>query len=48
MGLQSASESEEWVTIKAGGSYHLPWLGSQTIAIDAAAEMRKEGFRSGP
>ena len=46
----TASESEESVTIKASGGYPLiiPWLGSQTISIDAEAEMRKEGFRSGP
>ena len=46
----SASESEEWVTVNASGGYPLiiPWLGSQTIPIDAGAEMRKEGFRSGP
>ena len=46
----SASESEDWVTVNASGGYPLiiPWLGSQTVSIDAAAEMRKEGFRSGP
>jgi len=46
----SASESEEWVTVHASGGYPLiiPWLGSQTISIDTQAEMRKEGFRSGP
>ena len=46
----SASESEDWVTVNASGGYPLiiPWMGSQTISIDAEAEMRKEGFRSGP
>ncbi len=46
----NASESEEWVTVSASGSYPLviPWIGSQAISIDAEAEMRKEGFRSGP
>jgi len=46
----SASEWEEWVTVSASGGYPLiiPWLGSQTISIDSSAEMRKEGFRSGP
>lgn len=46
----SASESEEWVTVNASGGYPLiiPWIGSHTISIDAEAEMRKEGFRSGP
>ena len=46
----TASASEESVTIKASGGYPLiiPWLGSQTISIHAEAEMRKEGFRSGP
>ena len=36
--------------VSASGGYPLffPWLGSQTISIDAEAEMRKEGFRSGP
>lgn len=46
----TASESDEWVTVIASGGYPLiiPWIGSQTISIDAEAEMRKEGFRSGP
>ncbi|MBE0611108.1 MAG: pilus assembly protein [Dehalococcoidia bacterium] len=46
----TASESEESVTVNASGVYPLiiPWLGSQTISIEAGAEMRKEGFRSGP
>ncbi len=46
----SASESGEWVIVNASGGYPLiiPWLGSQTISIDSQAEMRKEGFRSGP
>ena len=45
-----AAESAEWTTVTATGGYPLiiPWLGSRTIAIDASAEMRKEGFRSGP
>ena len=46
----AADESEESVTVTTSGSYPfiIPWLGSETIPIDAAAEMRKEGFRSGP
>ncbi|MBE7520729.1 MAG: pilus assembly protein [Thermoflexaceae bacterium] len=46
----AADESDESVTVTTSGSYPfiIPWLGSQTIAIDAAAAMRKEGFRSGP
>ncbi|MCC6387447.1 MAG: pilus assembly protein [Dehalococcoidia bacterium] len=46
----TASESDEWMTVTASGGYPLiiPWLGGATIAIDAAANMRKEGFRSGP
>lgn len=46
----SASDSDEWMTVTAIGGYPLiiPWLGSGIIAIDVQAEMRKEGFRSGP
>lgn len=46
----AASESDESMTVTASGGYPLiiPWLGGGTIAIDAAAEMRKEGFRSEP
>ncbi|MBE7518356.1 MAG: pilus assembly protein [Thermoflexaceae bacterium] len=46
----TAEDSDEWITVTTRGGYPLiiPWLGSQTISIDAAAEMRKEGFRSGP
>lgn len=46
----AADESEESVTVTTSGSYPfiIPWLGSQGVSIDAAAEMRKEGFRSGP
>jgi len=46
----AADESDESVTVTTSGSYPfiIPWLGSQVIAIDAEAEMRKEGFRSGP
>lgn len=46
----TASASDEWVSVIASGGYPLiiPWIGSQTISIDAEAEMRKEGFRSGP
>jgi len=46
----TASGSDEWITVIASGGYPLiiPWIGSQTISIDAEAEMRKEGFRSGP
>jgi hypothetical protein len=45
-----ATNSDEWITVTTAGGYPLiiPWLGSQTISIDAAAEMRREGFRSGP
>jgi hypothetical protein len=45
-----ATESEEWITVTSSGGYPLiiPWLGSQTISIGTTAEMRKEGFRSGP
>jgi len=46
----TASEADEWMTVTASGGYPLiiPWLGGRTIAIDATAEMRREGFRSGP
>ncbi|HMS71903.1 MAG TPA: TadE/TadG family type IV pilus assembly protein [Baekduia sp.] len=46
----TAEDSDEWITVTTTGGYPLiiPWLASQTISIDAAAEMRKEGFRSGP
>ncbi len=46
----AAEESEESIIVTTSGSYPfiIPWLGSQTISIEAAAEMRKEGFRSGP
>jgi Flp pilus assembly protein TadG len=46
----AADESDESITVTTSGSYPfiIPWLGSQTISIEAAAEMRKEGFRSGP
>jgi len=46
----TAAETAESVTVTTSGSYPfiIPWLGSQVIAIDAEAEMRKEGFRSGP
>ena len=45
-----AAESAEWITVTTTGGYPLiiPWLGSQTVSIGASAEMRKEGFRSGP
>jgi Flp pilus assembly protein TadG len=46
----TAAETDESVTVTTSGSYPfiIPWLGSHVIAIDAEAEMRKEGFRSGP
>lgn len=46
----TAEDSDEWITVTTTGGYPfvIPWLGSQTISIDADAEMRKEGFRSGP
>ncbi|MCC6178022.1 MAG: pilus assembly protein [Chloroflexi bacterium] len=46
----TAEDSDEWITVTTTGGYPfiIPWLGSRTISIDAAAEMRKEGFRSGP
>jgi Flp pilus assembly protein TadG len=46
----SASDSDEWITVTANGGYPLiiPWLGGGTVTIDASAELRKEGFRSGP
>ena len=46
----SAIEDGESVTVRASGGYPLifPWLGSRDIELDAAASVRKEGFRSGP
>jgi Flp pilus assembly protein TadG len=46
----AADQSNESIIVTTSGSYPfiIPWLGSQTISIEAAAEMRKEGFRSGP
>lgn len=46
----TAVDTSESVTVSTSGAYPLiiPWLGSQSITIDASAEIRKEGFRSGP
>jgi len=45
-----AADDGEIVTVRASGDYPLifPWLGSRDIELDAAASVRKEGFRSGP
>ncbi len=46
----AAEGSDEWIAVATSGSYPfiIPWLGGQSISISASAEMRKEGFRSGP
>jgi Flp pilus assembly protein TadG len=46
----SAEESGETVTVQAEGDYPLiiPWVSGASSTISATAEVRKEGFRSGP
>ena len=46
----SAEESVETVVVRAAGEYPLiiPWVTGNSIPIAASAEVRKEGFRSGP
>lgn len=46
----AAEDTGESVTVRANGQYPLliPWFTVRTVSIDAQAEVRKEGFRSGP
>jgi Flp pilus assembly protein TadG len=46
----SAEETIETVMVRAEGEYPLiiPWVTGNSIPIAASAEVRKEGFRSGP
>lgn len=46
----SGDESVESVVVRASGDYALiiPWVTGNAVTISAEAEVRKEGFRSGP
>ena len=46
----SGDESVESVVVRASGDYVLiiPWVTGNAVTISAEAEVRKEGFRSGP
>ena len=46
----SAEDTGETVVTRAVGEYELfiPWVAGRGIPIEARAEVRKEGFRSGP
>lgn len=45
-----ANESTQSVTVSAEGEYPLiiPWVSGNSVSLSATAEVRKEGFRSGP
>ena len=42
--------SAETVEVRARGAYRLfiPWVGGGEVPVEARAEVRREGFRSGP
>src|SRR3990172_7185841 len=46
----TAQDTGETVVVQAEGDYPLiiPWVTGRSIPIEAAAEVHKEGFRSGP
>lgn len=46
----TVGDTGETVVAQASGEYRLfiPWVSGRSISIDARAEVRKEGFRSGP
>src|SRR6266545_4456615 len=46
----TAQDTGEMVVVEASGDYPLfiPWVTGRSIPIEATAEVRREGFRSGP
>ncbi len=46
----TAQDTGETVVVEASGDYQLfiPWVTGRSIPVEATAEVRREGFRSGP